>query len=196
MIPWDDDIDLLYNVSESQEVLSALNNISDDYVAIHAADSRITGLLKFFHRSNSSRYNKYSWSWPAVDIFAFEELNTKVINDVYFNKQFSTDLIFPLARRKFGDITLNVPHDSRQMLGLYYGKDCMKKCMHHLFDHRLERQIKLWSAENSTIDCAKLHKFYHFAPNHEHLDMEYEPVDMMEFYDNNDYANLNYTFTW
>ncbi len=74
IILWDDDIDIVMNITDRDEIYSALYSLQPQYEIMEAGPR-----LKFFSQK-SKRTSVYRWKWPYVDIHFFD-YNTTYIWD-------------------------------------------------------------------------------------------------------------------
>ena len=156
MIPWDDDIDMVYFSFQEEALVKALNNISPDYEAYNNR-----GHTKFMHKT-SIQYNvKKPWRWPFIDMFSVED-NSTHIRYSHFTAPKSS--IWPIRRRQFGPIRVSAPKNAELWMMLHYGKSWNTKCKSLNRSHKFEDLMShIPGAKRMTVKpCRELYQYYPF----------------------------------
>ncbi|XP_013386528.1 uncharacterized protein LOC106156013 [Lingula anatina] len=146
LIPWDDDVDLLFNIQEKAILFKALSQFAPEYY-VNKAGPR----LKFFSK-NSNFTTKYSWRWPYLDLHFYKENQTHIWDSSYEfrNYIYKKSNVFPLHRRPFGNVYANAPYDSYAVLRKTYKSS---KCQTYFYSHKKEVGT---SARMRVIPCEDL----------------------------------------
>ncbi|KAF6031317.1 hypothetical protein EB796_010376 [Bugula neritina] len=153
IIPWDDDIDIIVNISDWRSIESI--NISG-----YTLNIRTLNRYKFYS-NNATDIPGYFWKWPYIDVCFFGDNGTHLFDmDPNFSKTFLYDKadVFPLKRRPFGKLNLKTPKNTEKILNQNYD---ISECETRAYDH--QRQKSLHKENITTIDCRLLHRIYPFA---------------------------------
>lgn len=151
IIPWDDDLDIIVNISDFLS-LESLN------ISGHTVNVRTLNRYKFY---NNNATDIRFWKWPFIDICFFGDNGTHIYDmDPTYSKTYVFDKndIFPLVRRPFGHLSLKAPKHTQTVLSQTYNIDI---CKTREYDHRKEKAI----AQRRVIDvnCILLHRIYPFV---------------------------------
>ena len=145
LIPWDDDVDLLFALSEQPDLDRALSAIPG-YVVY-----RSIGKFhwKFYHSTASSVNVRFKF--PFVDLFFYERNATHVHSE---RDPFTlrVEQFFPLVRRPFEGRWLWAPRDTLAALVEAFGPDVMRVCKSGSMDH-LYNLLKT----QCDLPCSDLH---------------------------------------
>ena len=146
LIPWDDDFDVLVNVSQRAALYQALTALSPRYLVADAGPR-----LKFFS-SLSNSTSSYPWKWPYIDICFFNYNGTHVgdSSGEFSAIVFPKSITFPLHARPLGTMYMNAPFDSYATLLRTY--DDLHLCATHHYSHKTE----IGGGAVSKIPCARL----------------------------------------
>ena len=146
LIPWDDDIDVLVNVSQRAALNQALAALSPRYTVAEAGPR-----LKFFS-SRSTNTSGYAWKWPYLDICFFKDNGTHIGDSSweFAGSVFPKSITFPLHARPLGTMYMNAPFDSYATLLKTY--DDLHLCVTHHYSHKNEKG----GAAVSKIPCVRL----------------------------------------
>lgn len=153
IIPWDDDMDVMMNISDKPIIRRVLSSRLPNYLLNDKQGKR----WKFF--STLSRpIPGISWSWPYLDISFFGENQTHIWDsDPAFKSSytFPKEDVFPLYNRPFMDSMLPAPRDTARFLG---GRYSMTECKSNTYDHRMERFVSMFMRKS--IPCETLKDIY------------------------------------
>ena len=153
IIPWDDDMDVIMNISDKPIIRRVLSSRLPNYLLNDKQGKR----WKFF--STLSRpIPGISWSWPYLDISFFRENQTHIWDsDPAFRASytFPKEDVFPLYNRPFMDSMLPAPRDTGRFLG---GRYSMSECKSNTYDHRMERFVSMFMRKS--IPCEALRDIY------------------------------------
>ena len=132
IIPWDDDIDVIVNVSQRVPLYAALDTLAPRYTVAYA------GARLKFYSARSIPQSHYPWSWPYVDISFFYENATHVgdISSQFKHCVYPKSIVFPLHLRPLGKLFLNSPFDAYASLKITYSS--LHYCMTHHYSHKYE----------------------------------------------------------
>ena len=143
MIPWDDDIDLIADIRQQRQIVSALKSMSHKYeVSIHSK-----ALLKLHSKEESKTISKprgktnYAWKWPFLDIFWYRIVKKGVIHKAFDHREHNISDIFPLRKRPFGTVMLNSPCNSDLFLKIKFKE--WNTCVTPGWNHVTERRTGL-----------------------------------------------------
>lgn len=148
LVPWDDDVDVMFNVSDKGKIKQILSNIP--YYTLFAPEDR---QWKFFETSLANvLHSKYTW--PFIDIFFFEENATHVWDNLPMFKSvfcFLKEDVFPVVYRPFENGLAPVPRRSESVLRQSYDIDM---CHTNFYWHKYES----WAPKDrdKQADCAHL----------------------------------------
>ncbi|CAH1798846.1 unnamed protein product [Owenia fusiformis] len=154
-IPWDDDLDVMMNVSQMPQIKAIFGSLGPDYV-LQAPN----GILQWkLFSKNSCNIMSKDFKWPYLDIFFYEELNKTHIRDsiVYYAKEvFHKSKVWPLQKRKFENMEINAPCDTATFLDTHYD---VSLCMSKDYNHAKE----VFTNKATAISCDVLHHIYPFV---------------------------------
>lgn len=159
IIPWDDDMDVMMNVSEKPFIRQVLSSRSPNYILNDKQGKRWK-----FYSTLSRPIPGISWSWPYLDISFFRENKTHLWDaDPTFSSSYTFHRkdVFPLSDRPFMDSMLPAPKNTGRFLRNRYS---MKMCKSNTYDHKLERFVSKY--QQKTISCEALVSIYPFVTHH------------------------------
>ena len=132
IIPWDDDIDVIVNVTQRVPLYAALDTLAPRYTVAYA------GARLKFYSARSTPQSNYPWRWPYVDISFFYENATHVgdISSQFSHCVYPKSIVFPLHLRPLGNLFLNSPFDAYASLKITYGS--LHYCKTHPYSHKYE----------------------------------------------------------
>ena len=163
-IPWDDDLDVLMNVSYRSRLFLQFSKLPG-YQIVPVESRAGSYFYKFFKLpkggSRTQQYDDGTWAfyWPFVDIFFFEENSTHLIDiswtmpPVEYYSTWKKEKFLPLKKRPLQGGMYNVPCDLKYVL-----QDDVDLCISSWYDHIKSRSLN-WTA----IMCQELHEFYPFV---------------------------------
>ena len=162
-VPWDDDLDVLMNVSYRVPLFLQFSKLPG-YQIVPIDTTAGSYYYKFFKLPRGARrtqqYSDGTWAfyWPFVDIFFFEE-NSTHITDISWH-MYSSELytwkkekFLPLKKRPLEGRLYNVPCDMRYVL-----KSDIDICISSWYDH-----IRSKSLQSTAVMCQDLFRFYPFV---------------------------------
>mgnify|MGYP001792598640 CR=1 FL=1 len=177
IIPWDDDIDIIVNISNWQK----LENLS---FPGHTLNIQTLNRYKFYSNA-AKKIPSYFWSWPYIDVCFFGDNGTHLFDmDPNFSRTFLYDkkLVYPLTWRPFGDLMLKSPRDSAAIVDQTYD---IEECQSRSYNHK--RQKSMPKSNVTTIDCRVLHGVYPFvrqsSKNRTHIENLYIEDRLLHTYD-------------
>lgn len=153
IVPWDDDLDIIVNISSWQ----AVENIK---IPGYTLNIRTLNRYKFYH-NNATHVPRYFWKWPFIDVNFFGDNGTHLHDmDPTFSKTFVYDKkdVFPLVRRPLGNLMLKSPRDTEKVIAHNYDANI---CQTRLRDHSRE---KVYARKDiSSVDCRLLYRIFPFV---------------------------------
>ena len=156
IIPWDDDVDLLFNGSMLAE-FKKINISGHKLVPTNSSQSHKS--FKFYNDSGLYISN-HEWAWPFIDLFPFCENETSVYTcDSYWLERgniWPKRDVLPLSLRPFENLMLKVPKDPAMVLSKNYN---ISMCQTANWNHRHERE----NQQVKEIDCSLLRSFHPFV---------------------------------
>lgn len=153
VVPWDDDVDIIVNISKWQE----LENLR---IPGYTLNIRTLNRYKFYS-NNATDIPSYFWKWPYIDICFFGDNGTHLYDmDPVYSKLYVYDKqdIYPLVRRPFGDLNLKSPRDTLKILEKNYN---INICQTRTYNHQKQKQLV--GKQIDSVDCRHLHKLYPFV---------------------------------
>jgi hypothetical protein len=132
LVPWDDDLDVLVNITQKTQLLSAISQLEPQYKGPD-------GSVIKFHSNESSIIPGHAWGWPFMDIAFFNDNGKVLWNTVkYFSgTKYDLERMFPLHKRPFETFEVNAPRDSLYFLENLY-KSSFSGCRTWPYNHAKE----------------------------------------------------------
>tara|TARA_R110000851_G_scaffold168456_1_gene314324 strand:- start:99 stop:863 length:765 start_codon:yes stop_codon:yes gene_type:complete len=124
-IPWDDDVDLDIDISDKDKLLS----LKSEFQKVGLNLVRRGKYIKVLHPTN-----KDVW----IDVFILTD--GKYPQKHFANLYYEEGQIFPLKKKKFGDIMLNVPNKAPEYLDRIF-KDW--RDIAYIYNHKVKEKIKI-----------------------------------------------------
>ena len=124
-IPWDDDVDLDIDISDKDKLLS----LKSEFQKVGLNLVRRGKYIKVLHPTN-----KDVW----IDVFILTD--GKYPQKHFANLYYEDGQIFPLKKKKFGDIMLNVPNKAPEYLDRIF-KDW--RDIAYIYNHKVKEKIKI-----------------------------------------------------
>lgn len=155
IIPWDDDADVMVNLSRAHEVERALG--ARPGYELHTRDPV---RYKFYARFGSPIADR-QWRWPFVDICFFGDNGTHVYDvDPFYRGSFvyRREDVFPLVRRPLDSLLLPAPRNTRAVVETNYDPSV---CSTITWSHR--REAAVGEDDRRAVVCARLHNVYPFV---------------------------------
>ena len=153
-IPWDDDIDIIFDYSDKYKLRDALKSAEEKgYVLLTPEGDLLEQerAWKVYPRDTGRhvyKISKYPHHWPFLDIFFFKGNSSHIYCDMSdSNYTVARSCVFPLIRRPFGDMMLPAPCNPLKFLQEFD----VQKCITTAWDHRLEIRVPRFK-----ISCSKL----------------------------------------
>ena len=161
IIPWDDDADIIVNLTDRERLYDALISYKPDYgLYRQKTESDKPYLWKFFS-TNGQKVPFQDFRWPLVDIFFWEENTTHVWNaDPRFSSsKFSwpKSHVFPLRKRPLGPIEVNSPCDPHSIIAHTFKN--ISVCQSRISSHSPESGIGLSFMGGQRRPCHQLDSF-------------------------------------
>ena len=139
LIPWDDDVDVITDISTRDKLLEALKKLEPVYT-VYIAGNR----LKFF-LTNAKRTSQFKWTFPYIDISFYKDNGSNVYD--YSDNQDMGDFmfvydktkLFPLHLRPLGKLRVFAPYDTYANLKATYSS--LNSCQSAHYLHRTESLV-------------------------------------------------------
>jgi len=155
MIPWDDDVDIMVRLTDRHRLTAALHELEPEYGTFEG-EAR----LKFWLSAGSRRRAAlYSWQWPYVDIFFYDENATHIwdtgpeFKNYYI---FDKSMVFPTHLRLYAGLWLPAPRDTLVFLVHMYGRKV--HCSTKFYSHKFEENL-----DTVSVRCHKMKAVYPFV---------------------------------
>ncbi len=161
-IPWDDDVDILVDLTVRDRVRAALRKIHNCVLAAGSLRDKFhTNLTKSLDDVPASRKtNSYSWGWPFLDIGYYRQNETHITEiAMSYSKRYSfrNDITFPLILRPLGRMWFPTPANALEFLHATYGPS--KRCLSLYYSHIVEAG----PPDPSEFPCEDLAKVFAFV---------------------------------
>ncbi|XP_067928975.1 uncharacterized protein [Watersipora subatra] len=153
IIPWDDDVDIIVNISDWQKLESL-------FIPGYTMNIHTLNRYKFYN-NNATDISSRFWKWPFIDICFFGDNGTHLYDmDPTFSKTFvyKKSDVFPLILRPFANLNLKAPKNSELIISQNYD---INLCQSRSYDHKKEKDISL--KEITTVNCRQLYRIYPFV---------------------------------
>lgn len=170
LIPWDDDIDVLMNFTDSHRLKHLL---SINEYSIESPDNR---QWKFYKRQHHTPCNPQTSSdtddstirtncdsngkWPYIDIFLFSENDTHIWDSTPMYEAtyiYSKRDVFPLTYSPFEAILLPIPKCPLKVLSKTYNTDfCVTSTYSHIYEY-------ITKNKQISVPCKRLFEYFPFV---------------------------------
>ena len=173
VIPWDDDIDVLANISHKDILVDLFSDVPG--IGVVRANQAILDKQPFGKDSNLSDahmkvykipdnktlLNSRSSGWPFIDIFFFGENDTHICDICWFSRYcWEKSRFFPVKLRPFEDRLCSVPADVEY--ALRQEDQPPDECIYSTRNHRNLRRPEALSGVKK-VDCSFLKDFHPFV---------------------------------
>lgn len=141
IIPWDDDIDGCTDIKNIQKILNMKKQFKEKGIGIVEVTIGGNTFIKLFALSEPI-ISGCKWSWPFIDIFAYEVKNDSVfIDDVGYKKPYKIKYsdMFPLKTNLLEGIPVTLPYNPDSILDVLYPGDWKNTCVSSGWNHRKEK---------------------------------------------------------
>ncbi|XP_063432562.1 uncharacterized protein RT0683-like [Mytilus trossulus] len=156
IIPWDDDIDVWINSSQSEQFKQEFHKIKE-YKLHHQPNSQ----WKMFSIHGTDIKDE-SYQWPYIDILLFKENETHIWDSLEQYKDlfvYKKSDVFPLKKCNFENLLLNVPINTETIVTTNYDPNI---CVTGKFNHKSNQPIR---QQRQVIPCKHLSQYYKFGSN-------------------------------
>ena len=151
-VPWDDDFDIIVDVSQKHALKEALVGIPG-----YTLYNRNNSQWKFFSDSLSIA-GPYGWNWPFIDIFFYTANETHFYDVTHDRPEHfgpRTDRLPIENRGIFENMIMPVPHNMEAFLNKRF--NMANPCVSNWWNHKNETFPKI---KSSSIACQKLFGVY------------------------------------
>ncbi|KAI0221225.1 hypothetical protein LSAT2_027376 [Lamellibrachia satsuma] len=168
-IPWDDDIDIMADVTQKPQIREALLRCQPKYtLQVSPQNGTYSQHVWKFYKADGYKYPHRQHRWPFVDLTFFRSNDTHVYHDYkgltpVFN--FKKTLVFPLKRRPFESMQLPAPCETEKMLKMQYTNLDVCKSKNH--NHRHE--VAYPSFMRYSLPCSSLKQKFPFVERTEEM---------------------------
>ena len=155
IIPWDDDIDMLFNGSMVDKFKQI--DVKGHKLAPTNPKQSFTS-YKFFNNRGWATSND-NWKWPFLDLFPFCENETHLFicdQDSWPNNCWPKKDVLPFKLRPFEELMVKAPKNTEKVLSTNYN---IHECLSPYWSHRWENYTEIYKF----ADCTMLRKFYPFV---------------------------------
>jgi hypothetical protein len=152
IIPWDDDIDLSFNVSDKDKLRKGIFALGSPY-KVNDERNRIK-----MWSEHSPIQSPYSWKWPYIDVVFFQNNATHIWDkaEEFSETKYKMTDVFPLHKRPFENMWFNAPHNIVNMYMLYFEKP--EWCTTWWYAHKYEKSGKMIG-----FNCSELAPYFPFV---------------------------------
>lgn len=161
-IPWDDDVDVIINVTDKYRVYDALTKRDlKSLFGLHASSMTEPDHIyqwKFYPMDGHGLFYK-NYRSPYIDVFFFYENATHIWNgspDFRDAEVWPKRLVFPLRPRPFGVLRVPAPCNAEAFLGINFD---VATCRSRDFSHSFEVPLPFRSVSVPCDDLAHLYPF-------------------------------------
>ena len=158
LLPWDDDLDIMVNISQKKQVYDVLTTKQPEYKLWMEDHDYNTIYFWKFYSSTGDHVPRREIKWPFIDMFFFDSNITHLwISDPRYSKLdcYPRSLVYPLRKRPVGSLMINAPCDVNRFLSTKWGD--LSICVTRHYNHRLEMPILFIGGQR--IPCHQLNSF-------------------------------------
>lgn len=176
-IPWDDDIDVIINVTDKYRVVDALTRRHETKASFGLYTGGVRDNADYiyqwkFYPTEGNAVLGRGYSSPYVDVFFFYENATHIWNgspSFRDSEIWPKSVVFPLRARPFGDVRVPAPCNVAAFLGRNFNAStCRSRQFSHYFDLPL-------ISRTVTVPCERLAHLYPFVRRRTRLDSRRPP---------------------
>ncbi|XP_050418138.1 uncharacterized protein LOC126831592 [Patella vulgata] len=149
IIPWDDDVDIILNISDKSIVSNILSTLRPSFY--------LEKNVRWKFYSNYSRpIEDVDWSWPFLDISFFEENSTHIWDadpedsETFIYKKGD---VFPLTRRPFMGLLFPAPKNTTNVILQTFNP---RRCKSIEYSHEFENDVD----DSTEVECDLLNTRY------------------------------------
>ena len=161
-IPWDDDVDILFDYKDKGKLITVLQNISPVFDVWYEDGPTA---MKFFYKELKHIFCK-PFSYPFVDMYFYLSNDTHIWDGEPdpFHAHVKSHVshrkcdVFPLTRRPFEDLMLPAPCDTQKYLStLFNPGECVSRWYFHQWNFPIPQFM------TSVEPCERLYDHFSFA---------------------------------
>jgi hypothetical protein len=153
VIPWDDDIDILFNISDRIRLEKGLANVGGPYRVKGGWGER----LKFWSTKTDVQTSA-PWKWPFIDISFFKN-DLRKLWGVAGGPVYKMEHVFPIHKRPFEQFWVNAPHNSPASIMTEYPDVQPNLCQTWWYNHKKEQG----KATSRKVPCENLKDYFPFV---------------------------------
>lgn len=161
-IPWDDDLDVLVDITVRPQVQKIIRSLGGDYKLTEYGE-----LDKFYKRiipdadaakdlEFSRRIPIYPWGFPFIDIFYYHRNSTHIYQNAIKKREYPIDMVFPLLFRPLGMDWFPTPFKAFEFIRKHIGTKT--SCSSTSWSHSREKWIR-----PKIVDCSTFQSKFAFV---------------------------------
>jgi GR25 family glycosyltransferase involved in LPS biosynthesis len=132
VIPWEDDLDFVIDVTKKEKLLSLKEELAKSGIGLIVLEDKLVRLYLL----NREKISVHEWSWPYINVFYYKIVgDTVTVKDTSGTVKIPSNDFLPLKTNLFEGIPVTIPSNLDAILAREYGDDWEETCHSSEYDH-------------------------------------------------------------